>query len=158
VIPFVDHDDGKAAKENAGKRRTARSRGSGEVASAAKRKTAMIFDGSVILRNGDRLFERIYLEKTGWRFKESDIHGPKPNTTKHVWVETSAWFHEGIVLIDVVARIGDQPYFAGDDNPAGLTVLGNTPLSAAIRIAIKAHDSVVERVKSGLPESAERVS
>jgi hypothetical protein len=110
--------------------------------------------GTVELRSGDRVFERIYIEQTTWRWKD-DPTGP----VVHVNLVTEAWFENGVLLLEVrCTKGGERPYFEGDHDPTGLTLQKNCRRSAAVRLSIKAHDLALEQVRQSVPQNAERLS
>ena len=113
----------------------------------------MITD-TVQLREGDRLFARIYVERTTYRWRESDSE-----PTRFANLLTEAWFHDGVVILRLIATAGgDRPFFEGDHDPTGTTIVNKIAKSAAIRLAITAHDRAHADLRAGVPEKAQRES
>lgn len=115
----------------------------------------MISDGGTVqLRMGDRVFERVYIEVSTWRWRDE----PKGPVT-HVNLTTEAWFENGVLLVSVkCTKGGEKPYFEGDDDPTGLSMQKHLPRSAAIRLSIAAHDHALQAVLPTLHKDAERLS
>lgn len=104
------------------------------------------------MREGDRLFVRVYVERTVYRWRNS-----KDEPLEFANLLTQAWFDEGTVVIRIEATHGGEaPFFKGDHDPTGTTIRTGVVKSAAIRLAIAAHDHAHEQLRPGLPEKAER--
>jgi len=96
------------------------------------------------------VFQRLYVEQTTFRHTKTDTGGFRGRAT----AATALWFCEGTLILMCVL---DEHELKGQSyDPPETVIIHNFTTSAAIRLAVSAHDRMIGVLQTKIPEDAER--